>query len=225
MSLNEALKALNARGLAQLPPAAVAIMQKDLADLMASHLAEQAVQAGQRFPPFELPNALGRTVSLQSLLVQGPVVVSFYRGSWCPYCNLELRAHQAMLPALHQLGARLVAISPERPDHSLSLKEKLALDFDVLTDHENLFAKQLGLVFQLSPEMAQLYQQILKISIAEHHGSQLSELPIPASYVIAPSGKVILAHIQADYTQRLEPEAILDSLRQLSSREAPFRLC
>ncbi|PIQ29137.1 alkyl hydroperoxide reductase [bacterium (Candidatus Blackallbacteria) CG17_big_fil_post_rev_8_21_14_2_50_48_46] len=213
MSLNQALQALNTQGLAKMPPTAKAILQKGLRELWASGLAEKALQVGQKIPEAVLPNAFGQSLSIQDLYAQGPLVISFYRGSWCPYCNLELRAQQAILPELQALGAQLVAISPELPDHSLDLKEKLALEFEVLTDRENAYARSLGLVFAVNPDLQAVYRGLLKLNLNQHNGSTQAELPIPATYVVNRSGKVILAHIQADYTQRMEPDSILQVLK------------
>ena len=213
MSLNQALRDLNSQGLAKMPPTAKAILQTSLRELLASGLAEKALQVGQKVPDGVLPNAFGQKIAIQDLYAQGPLVISFYRGSWCPYCNLELRAQQAILPELQALGAQLVAISPELPDHSLDLKEKLALEFEVLSDSENAYARSLGLVFEVNPDLQSLYRGLLNLSLTQHNGSEKAELPIPATYVINRSGKVMLAHIQADYTQRMEPESILKVLR------------
>ncbi len=213
MTLNQALRDLNSKGLAQMPPTAKAILQTGLKELLASGLAEKALQVGQKVPDGELPNAFGQVLSIQDLYAQGPLVISFYRGSWCPYCNLELRAQQAILPEIQARGARLVAISPELPDHSLDLKEKLALEFEVLTDKDNAYARALGLVFEVSPDLQSLYRGLLNLNLTQHNGSEKAELPIPATYVVNRSGKVMLAHVQADYTQRMEPDSILKILK------------
>ncbi|MBF2054321.1 MAG: AhpC/TSA family protein [Candidatus Sericytochromatia bacterium] len=212
MSLNAELRAFNEQGLAQMPPEVVATIQKDLKELQASGLAKRALTEGA-FPDFSLPNALGQRLSLQDILKHGPAVISFYRGSWCPYCNIELRAHQQLLPELQALGAQLIAISPEQPDHSLSLKEKQSLEFEVLSDSDNQLAKQLGLVFELSLDLDQLYQQVLQANVAERNGSTSPQLPMPATYVLNRAGDIVLAHVQEDYAQRLEPAEILAALK------------
>ena len=129
MSLQEQLAAVVARAKAVLPSKIIVSMQRDLEALARSGLAQHSVQVGEQAPDFTLPNALGQPVTLSDLLKQGPVVVAFYRGAWCPYCNVQLRAYQGILPQIQALGASLVAISPQTPDHTLSLVEKRASGF------------------------------------------------------------------------------------------------
>ncbi len=214
MSLNTELKAFNQQGLAQMPAEMVDTIQQGLKELQASSLEAQALRRG-RFPDFDLPNALGQTIRLSDILQKGPAVISFYRGSWCPYCNIELRAHQQLLPELQALGAQLIAISPEQPDYSLNLKEKKNLAFEVLSDTDNQLAKQLGLVADLSQALDQLYQKVLQANVAERNGTPSPQLPIPATYVLNSDGEILLAHVQVDYTQRLEPAEILETLKQI----------
>lgn len=179
-----------------------------------SGILEQVCKQGDRAPDFSLPNATGKTVTLSELLNAGPVVISFYRGQWCPYCNLELRALQSIVPDLNQRGATLVAISPQTPDNSLSTVEKNELSFEVLSDVGNQVARTYGLVFSLPETLRPLYQNF-GIDVPAHNGDQTFELPIPATYIITPDGNVALAFVNADYTQRLEPSEILSTLDSL----------
>src|SRR5262249_51865316 len=121
--------------------------------LVESGLAERALPVGAHAPDFVLPDATGRSVESRRLLADGPLVIKFYRGAWCPYCNLGLRACQRHLPELRALGAALVAISPQTPDASLTLAEKHALGFSVLSDLGNRVARQFGIVFTLDNSM------------------------------------------------------------------------
>src|SRR5260370_10215512 len=134
MSLQEQLAALVTRAKAAMPSEVIASLQRDLETLARCGLAQQSVQVGEQAPDFTLPDALGQPVTLSALLKQGPVVVAFYRGEWCPYCNVQLRAYQRILPQIQELGASLVAISPQTPDHTLSMVEKQQLAFPVLSD-------------------------------------------------------------------------------------------
>ena len=181
-----------------------------------SGLIDKTLKVGDQAPDFELPNATGKTVRLSQLLAQGPVVINFYRGEWCPYCNLELRAFQNLLPEFKAAGATLVAISPELPDHSLSVTEKHELEFPVLSDVGNKVARQYGLVFTLDESLLPIYQQF-GIDVAGHNGDDSYELPVPGTYVIDSSGTVRYAFAEADYTQRAEPAAVLAAVRQLAN--------
>ena len=183
-------------------------------DLIASGLADQSVKQGDKAPDFALPDVNGETVQLSQLLAHGPVVLIFYRGGWCPYCNLALRSYQAILPEIQRAGATLVAVSPQTPDNSLSAREKMDLSFPVLSDRENAVARTYGLVFTVSSDV-QAVQQSMGLDLSKVNGSETWELPIPGSYVIAQDRTVALAFVDPDYTHRLEPGAILAALDQL----------
>jgi len=177
-------------------------------ELVGSDVAKRAVTTGMRAPDFSLPDQTGRTVSLSTVLQRGPALVVFYRGEWCPYCDLTLRAYQRSLPDITRLGASLLAISPQTPDSSLSTAEKKHLSFFVLSDVGNVVARQYGLVFVV-PELAR------HPGIPAANGDESWELPIPGSYVIGQDGDVKLAFVDPDWTRRLEPAAILKTLEDL----------
>lgn len=185
-------------------------------ELRASALFDQALRSGQTAPDFTLPDAQGRPVTLSGLLRGGPVVITFYRGGWCPYCNIQLRAYQRVLPDIVALGGRLVAISPQSPDASLGTAEKNALEFDVLSDAGNAVARSFGLVFALPEELRDAMRSVGKL-LPDINGDDSWELPVPATFVIAPDGQVVLGHVEVDYRLRLEPDAILAALRALRS--------
>lgn len=185
------------------------------AALQASGILDGVVKEGQTAPDFELPDAKGGTVRLSERLQAGPVVVSFYRGQWCPYCNLELRALQTALPEFQKRGAQLIAISPQTPDNSLSTTEKNELTFDVLSDLGNAIAREYGLVFTLPEELRPIYAGF-GLDLPAHNGDDTFELPIPATYVISKDGAIALAFAEADYGVRLEPSAIIEALDQLA---------
>ena len=175
-----------------------------------------ALDKGQKAPSFELPDADGNLIALGSRLNNGPVVVTFYRGGWCPYCNIALRALQSHLPEIKRLGSSLIAISPELPDQSLSTREKLALGFDVLSDHENAVARQFGLVYRVS-DAARHRLLALGRDLVASNGSTTWELPITATYVINPNGLIVFAHVDADYRDRIDPALIVEALRNNTS--------
>ena len=147
MSLKDELDKLRAASAERFPPETLATMQGATQELIASGIAEQSASEGSAAPDFSLPNAHGEPVASEALWGDGPAVVSFYRGGWCPYCNIELKALQDRLPEIEALGARLVAITPETPDNALSTQEKNEIGFDVLSDDGNRVASAFGLSF------------------------------------------------------------------------------
>lgn len=184
-------------------------------ELIKSGIAEKAPKAGDSLANFELYNQLGEKRSLNQLTKNGPVVVTFYRGGWCPYCNLELRAYQAVLNDIKAAGATLVAISPELPDESLSTKEKNELEFEVLTDTNSSYAKELGLIFNLPEELRSIYLNF-GIDVQKHNGENQFDLPLAATFVIDTNGIIVSAFVDADYTKRKEPAEVVKELKSLT---------
>lgn len=179
-----------------------------------AELTAHALREGAPAPRFTLPNALNQPVALDALLAQGPVVVTFYRGAWCPYCNVQLKAYQDHLTEMQALGATLVAISPQAPDDALTMKEKNDLRFEVLSDAGNVVARQFGLVFTVVPHIQKISLQIGS-DLTQANADGTWDLPVPATYVLDRAGIIRLAYLEGDYTQRLEPAQILAALRAL----------
>jgi len=211
MSLTEELTAKRNAAAVNIPQEKYAVMKASTEALIAGELSKKTLKVGDDFPSFELPNATGKTIHSSDLLKGSALVVSFYRGGWCPYCNMELRALQQILPQLKASDVELVAISPETPDNSLSTSEKNELSFEVLSDIDNAFAKQLGLVFQMPEDLREVYHSF-KIDVVKHNGNEDYELPMPATFVIDKTGKVLYAFAPEDYTERLDPVKILEIL-------------
>ena len=188
-----------------------AAMAVDVAGVDASGLADRALDVGEAFPSFELPGVDGEPVRSADLLADGPLVVSFYRGGWCPYCNIELAALQSRLGDIEAAGGQLVAISPQTPDASLSTVEKAELDFLVLSDVGNVLARKVGLVHQLSPAVKELYDGwgFETDVVNDGHGD---ELPLPATYVLDEDGTVGWRFVNADYVRRAEPDDVVAAL-------------
>lgn len=182
--------------------------------LAASQTAENALAVGDTVPDFTLPNVSGDPVSLHDMLDKGPVVLNFYRGGWCPFCNLELQALQAHLPEIRALDATLVGISPETPDNSLTAIEKHQLEFEVLSDVGNRIARSFGLLFTVYEEMRPLYLK-WGLDVPASNGDDSWELPVPATYVIDRNGVIHAAHVDKDYTRRMEPDAVVTALQEL----------
>lgn len=170
----------------------------------ASGIAQRALKAGDHAPDFRLHDARGGFVRLKDLLGAGPVVLSFYRGRWCPYCNLELRGLQKALPETTRLGATLVAVSPQTPDESLSNADKNELAFSVLSDVGSATAKAFGIAYDLAEELRPIYARFGH-ALQEKNGDESWVLPIPATYVIDRDGTIALAFVDVDYRNRLEP--------------------
>ena len=200
--------------MASLPDDEQATVQQSFEKLHASSVAADAVNIGDTPPDFSLPNATGRMINLYAALEQGPVVLSFYRGGWCPFCSLELQALQQVLPEIRSLGATLIGVSPETPDNSLTTTEKYGLDFEVASDVGNRTARDYGLIFTVYEEMRPLYLQ-WGLDVPACNGDDSWELPVPATYLIGPDRVVHAAHVDRDYTKRMEPEQILEALKEL----------
>jgi peroxiredoxin len=174
------------------------------------------VKVGDMVEPFTLPDANGVPVDLSRLLAGGPVVIAFYRGAWCPYCNLTLRTYQnELLPELEKLGAGLVAISPQTPDGSLSAKETNELAFTVLSDVGNVVARSLGITHR-SSDKVRATSQALGNDLGKVNGTGEWELPHPTVLVLDRDGTVAFADVHPDYTSRTEPAAILTAVRGIA---------
>jgi len=211
MNLKKELKEIHTQFLKDASPEAKRILNNAAEKLAHQNLKESALKVGDKFPIFKLRNAIGETIFSDDLLREGPLVVNFYRGGWCPYCNLELVGYQEILPEIQNLGAQLVAISPELPDDSLDIIGRHSLKYEVLSDFNNELAKKAGLVFSLSEEMKSLYKGF-GIDLVKPQGNKSYELPVPATYVVDESGSIILSYVNIDYTDRLEPEEVLSVL-------------
>ena len=194
------------------PPDIHPIMERATAELIASGQAGRALQAGDKAPVFTLDDPEGQPVSSAELLAQGPLVISFYRGVWCPYCNLELQALQETLPQFVALGASLVAISPQVAANSRKSQRQNKLGFPILGDPENAVAAAFGLRFTLPGYLVDLYK-MLKNDLPAFNGDPSWTLPMPARYVIARDGSIVYAEVNPDYTLRPEPASMLPVLR------------
>jgi len=214
-TIQEQSDSLKAASAGRLPAEVLETFAHDQAAWRAKGLPADAVAVGDVLSDFTLPDATGQDVSLSELVTDGPAILVFYRGGWCPYCNIQLRAYQAALPEMVALGARLVAISPQLPDRSLSTTETNELTFDVLSDVGNTVARRFGLVYALPEELRAALRSNNK-ALPGINGDESWELPVPAVYVIARDRRVALAAIDVDYRNRLEPEAILAALKSLS---------
>ncbi|GLH76616.1 peroxiredoxin [Bradyrhizobium sp. SSBR45G] len=198
------------------PPSVIETMHRATAELIASGAAARALKAGDTAPAFTLNDPEGQPVSSADLLAKGPLVVSFYRGVWCPYCNMELQALQAALPAFEELGASLVAISPQTAANSRKSVRQNELRFPILSDVRNDVAAAFGLRFALPDYLVDLYKS-LKNDLPAFNGDPGWTLPMPARYIIGQNGRILYAEVNPDYTRRPEPEDMLPALRRASA--------
>lgn len=208
MGLRENLAELKAEFERTAPADRRALYDAKIEELRASFVYDGTVRLGAEAPGFDLPNLHGKRVVLSEQLKSGPVVLVFYRGGWCPYCNIQLRAYQTILPQISARGGHLVAISPQLPDGSVDTADKNALSFDVLSDVGNNVARSYGLVYALPNELRALLRENDR-ALPKINGDDSWELPVAATYVISQNRQVALAHVDVDYRTRLEPETVL----------------
>jgi peroxiredoxin len=217
MSLATDLSTLKDGAHAQMPKEHSHAISKSIEDFMQTWDPANAINVGQPFPDFILSDATGKQVSMKELLAKGPLLISFYRGQWCPYCNMALKALQDSLSAIKARGVTLVAISPELPDQSLTLQEKSELQFPVLSDVGNHLARKLGIVFQ-QPDTVRPILKAYGVDLQARNGDDSYEVPFPASYLIDTKGMVRFAFLDPDYTRRLEPSTALGWIDEMQQR-------
>lgn len=184
--------------------------------LLEDNTALLSLQTGEIAPDFSLPDTSGHLVQLSDLLVRGPVVVTFYRGGWCPHCGGYLRDLERAIDEFYSAGINVLAISPQNQAHSAETAERLDLSFTVLSDAENAVARQFGLVFQL-PESFRRAYEVLGINLPVFNDSTRFELPIPATYVIDTDRTIAYAVVDPDYTRRPDPREILSAIDRLQA--------
>ena len=171
------------------------------------------LRAGESAPDFTLFNAFGRRVSLSDQLKKGPVVLAFYRGAWCPFCNIELNALQRSLTHFKKYNASLIAVTPQRPDKSKEQIEKAEYTFEVLSDLGNSVMKSYNLYFEVPRELHELYKNRFGFDITDYNGKDRLGLPVPGTFVIGQDGIILSAYAKTDYKMRMEPEDILEVLK------------
>jgi peroxiredoxin len=212
MSLKEQLAEYRAGWYRRVPAERQAIMQRHIDELRRGTISRTMLKVGDRAPAIVLENAKRATVDVGTLLKKGPVIVTFYRGGWCPYCNLELKAYQQILPEIAAAGASLVAISPEKPDDTLSTAEKNALSFEVLSDVGQKVGRAFGLVYEFTEELKRAYHGF-NLDIPARNGRPGEwALPISATYVIDRNSSIIYAYTDVDYRDRADPREVLQVL-------------
>jgi peroxiredoxin len=191
------------------------IMAKAARDLDLA-IPEPGLKAGVHAPDFLLTNAFGKKVKLSEQLEGGPVVLTFYRGAWCPFCNIELNALQSSLPYFSKYNASLIAVSPQKPDMTMEQLAKSEYTFEVLSDLDDSVMKAYNLYFEVPLELHELYKNRFNFDITDYNGKDRLGLPVPGTFVIDQDGIIRTAYAETDYKKRMEPEDIINALEALS---------
>lgn len=197
----------------------VGLMHRATEELAASDILGSTIKVGDTLPPFELTTASGEPFSSSEALAEGPLVLSYYRGVWCPYCNMELHALEEARGDIEAEGATLVAVSPQTPANSKKSQSQNKLGFPILVDTDNAYARQLGIVFKLPEYLIEVYKT-LGATLDTFNGNESWELPMPTRLIIAQDGRVAYADINPDYTRRPDPSELIPVLRELRSQKA-----
>ncbi|UEQ78992.1 peroxiredoxin-like family protein [Chryseobacterium arthrosphaerae] len=210
-TLAKQIEQLNQELSSQLPQEVINAFGKSVDDLKTKNIEDRCIQPGEKMPEFILPNATGKMIDSNDILKKGKMILAFYRGSWCPYCNLELKFLQDNLSRIKDKNAVLIAVSPQTPDHSLSMAEKNKLGFEVLSDQNNDFAKKLGIFFQLQDFVLPYYRN-LGINLSEFNNNDENLLPVPAVFVVDQDRRVIFKYLDVNYMNRVDVEELIQAL-------------
>ncbi len=208
------LKQLSDESADQIPPDVIEAGKKGLEELIARGVTKKAVNVGDKMPAFSLLDSGGKTVTSDDLLKKGPLVVTFYRGAWCPFCNLYLRSLQRNAPKFKEYGANIVAISVEPADRSLGVAQNNKLDFSVLSDPNFEVARKFGIVYEM-PKVTNDVILKLGLDLAKYNGTEKAELPLSATYVTDRKGKIVYAFLDPDYQKRAEHADVIRALSKL----------
>lgn len=181
---------------------------------LAKNMPDPGIAIGKLAPDFTLSDAYGKKINLQQALKEGPVVLVFYRGAWCPFCNLHLHALKQRLPEFKQHNAQLIAITPQTPDKSAEQIKKSELGFTVLSDLDSQVMKNYKLYFELEPKLINIYKRV-GLDVEEFNGKSRAVLPVPGTFVIDKTGIVRAMQADTDYKKRMEPEDIIQALKKL----------
>ncbi len=212
-SLQEKLDTKAAESADHFPDSILAVFVDAQNQIEASGVIESALKKEQQAPDFKLPNAKGEMIKLSTLLKDGPVVLTWYRGGWCPYCNIQLNAYNEVLDQFKEANGQLVAISPEIPDSSLSTKEKNNLGFEVLSDVGNIVAKEYGVVYTLPSNLVVIFEQFIDLSA--YNNDKSNQLPLSITYIIDTDQVIKYAYFDVDYKKRAEPSEVISVLKSL----------
>ena len=214
MLLRKKIEKLNKSFFKGFPPEDLAVLQRGIAHWVHSKIDENAIRSGAAIPFFTLPDSKDDLCDIAFRLQKGPLILSFYRGRWCPYCNLELRAYDDVVDAIEDHGASIVAVSPQTVDHTRQTAKMNDLEYDLLSDAGNRVARSFGLVFEVPDDMKNVYRRH-GMQLPAFNGDDSWELPIPATFVIDSEGKVAGRFVNADYSKRAEPSDVVALIEEL----------
>ncbi len=212
MTLQQELDQIRERIESKVPAQNLKIMHQATSDLEASGIRDKILKVGDKAPAFSLQNQQGESVSSEKLLEKGALVISFYRGVWCPYCNSDLAALENYHAKIKELGATLISISPQIPSYNQQIVEKQKLNFDLLSDQENEVAHQFGLRWSLVDPLKSLYNDTFNINLPTYNGDESWTLPVPARFIIGQDG-IKYAEFSIDYTKRPNPDVLIETLK------------
>jgi len=219
MRLQQTIAEWEAENADRIPPNIPELTDRAVQDLIAGGIAERALGPGELARDFRLANAHGEDIPLAGMLVRGPAVLSFQRGTWCPYARLEFEALNAILPELAQRGASLAGITPDQPEVTANFIARHPLDFEILCDVYSRVARRYRLLFELPEALIAAYREY-GADVFTCEDEERCELPMPATYIVTPGGRIHAAFVHADHRQRTEPEEILSALDALNTRES-----
>lgn len=214
LSLADQLEKAKADEAKELPAEAAAALEKAKQEI-AGQQNVNGLPIGAKAPDFSLPDTADKLISLSDTLKQGPVVLVFYRGEWCPFCNLQLHALEVAYPELRKLGATLLAVSPQKIDKAMVQQNKGALSFPLLSDVKGDCLRAYKLLYSIPPEMQKVYQERFGLNLEEYNGPGRWELPVTATYIIGTDGTIAAGVVDLDYTKRMDPKDIITALKAL----------
>ncbi|MFT5158023.1 MAG: peroxiredoxin [Bacteroidia bacterium] len=196
-------------------PRFLKIVHDDIKTLEQSGHVNSVLKAGDQMPAFELSDQNGTLVSTGELLEDGPLVITFYRGFWCSFCNLDLANLNHYVPEIESLGAKMITLSPEKTDYSKKIIARQRLNFNILFDNGNGVAEKFGLKHYIGKDLIELYLSAFNVNLKQYHGNNEWALPMPARFLIDQSGIIKYAESKADYRQRPDPDDLIDVLKTL----------
>lgn len=215
MTLQESLDKLKSKIESNIPPETVKIMHQATKDLEDSGIGEGILKAGDKAPEFTLSNQEGKKISLKDLISKGPAIITFYRGVWCPYCNTDLANLKRYTKEMAIYNATMISISPQVQKYNQQIVEKQRLNFDLLSDTGNEVANQFGLRWEMINPLKSLYNDSFGIKLPEYNGDDSWTLPVPARFIVGTDGVIKYGEYSMDYTQRPNPDVLVDVLKTL----------
>ncbi len=215
MTFQEKLKATKKRIEGNMAPQFLKIMHNATDSLKKSGIQDKVLKIGDKIPDFELSNQNNEVINVKELYSKGPVVITFYRGFWCPYCNVDLANLKHYKDEIESYGATLFSISPELQEYSKKISLMQKLNFDILTDQSNKVADQFGLKFKMPDDLIELYRDKFQINLKQYHGDDEWELPMPARFLVDTEGIIRYVESEPDYRERPDPDELIAVLKTL----------